>query len=188
MAGRSCLPSGCAPRPRLHRRSSSRSAGEGRNRCCARCSCVAVDLVWRHGMFREGAARAAEYLATAERYGSHRDRAAAHLILARARAALGEFAAADEAISRGARAHAADRRCRGVGRPAAASPRQPSPTTATRTGRSFAERSQERAANAAAGLLFSALGTLADARAEPRSGGASARSPICSTRSPSSRL
>jgi DNA-binding CsgD family transcriptional regulator len=60
--------------------------------------CVATDLVWRHGMFREGAARSAEYLATAERYGSHRDRAAAHLLMARARAALGEFEAVDEAI------------------------------------------------------------------------------------------
>ena len=61
--------------------------------------CVAVDLVWRHGMFREGAVRAAEYLATAERYGSHRDRATAQLLIARARAALGDFAAADDSIA-----------------------------------------------------------------------------------------
>jgi DNA-binding CsgD family transcriptional regulator len=55
--------------------------------------------VWRHGLFREGAAQAQEYEQTARRFGAHRDRADALLLMARARAALGEFGAADEAIA-----------------------------------------------------------------------------------------
>jgi DNA-binding CsgD family transcriptional regulator len=60
--------------------------------------CVATDLVTRHGLFREGAEWASQYVATAERYGALRDRAAALLLLARCRAALGELSGATDAI------------------------------------------------------------------------------------------
>jgi DNA-binding CsgD family transcriptional regulator len=60
---------------------------------------LVTDLVVRQGLFREGAAQAAEYETTAHRYGAPRDRAAALLLLARARTAVGEFAAAEEAVA-----------------------------------------------------------------------------------------
>lgn len=59
-----------------------------------------TDLVTRHGMFDEGAAWAAQYLATAARDGSPRDQIAALLLLARCRTSLGQFGAAEDAIGR----------------------------------------------------------------------------------------
>ncbi|HUP83848.1 MAG TPA: AAA family ATPase, partial [Candidatus Limnocylindria bacterium] len=57
---------------------------------------TASDLVGRLGMFDEGQGWATQYLATAERYGSVRDRVRALALLARCHAARGEFWAAIE--------------------------------------------------------------------------------------------
>jgi DNA-binding CsgD family transcriptional regulator len=68
---------------------------------------ITIDHLTRFGEFREAAAVAGRFLASAERFGSLRDIAAALLLLSRARAALGELstaaeilAAADEVMSR----------------------------------------------------------------------------------------
>jgi len=57
------------------------------------------DLVLRLGLFREGAAHAARYLAAAERGGSLHDVAAALFLLARCRAVLGELEVSKEIIA-----------------------------------------------------------------------------------------
>jgi DNA-binding CsgD family transcriptional regulator len=59
---------------------------------------TASDLIGRLGMFDEGQGWASQYLATAERYGSVRDRVRALALLARCHSTRGEFAAARERI------------------------------------------------------------------------------------------
>jgi DNA-binding CsgD family transcriptional regulator len=68
---------------------------------------ITIDHLTRFGDFREGAALAGRYLASAERFGSLRDIAAALLLLSRGRSTLGELstaaeilAAADEVMAR----------------------------------------------------------------------------------------
>lgn len=68
---------------------------------------ITTDHLTRFGEFREAAALAGRYLASAERFGALRDVAAALLLLSRARATLGELstaaeilAAADEVMAR----------------------------------------------------------------------------------------
>jgi DNA-binding CsgD family transcriptional regulator len=63
-------------------------------------ACTATDLVTRQGMFGEGSGWATQYLATAERYGSLRDRVRALTLLARCHIALGSFSGAREALAR----------------------------------------------------------------------------------------
>ena len=60
-----------------------------------------TDLVSRFGLFAEGAGWASQYLATAERYGSVRDRVRALALLARCQVATGAFAAARDSLDRG---------------------------------------------------------------------------------------
>lgn len=57
---------------------------------------AASDLVGRLGLFEEGQGWTSQYLATADRYGSVRDRVRALALLARCHAARGEFTAAAE--------------------------------------------------------------------------------------------
>jgi DNA-binding CsgD family transcriptional regulator len=63
-------------------------------------ACTVTDLVTRQGMFGEGVGWASQYLATAERYGSVRDRVRALALLSRCHTALGSFAGAEEALAR----------------------------------------------------------------------------------------
>jgi len=63
-------------------------------------ACTVSDLVTRQGMFGEGVGWASQYLVTAERYGSIRDRVRALALLARCHTALGSFAGAEEALAR----------------------------------------------------------------------------------------
>jgi DNA-binding CsgD family transcriptional regulator len=60
---------------------------------------ITVDHLTRFGEFREAAALAGRYLASAERFVSLRDIAAALLLLSRARATLGELSTAAEIIA-----------------------------------------------------------------------------------------
>jgi DNA-binding NarL/FixJ family response regulator len=57
-----------------------------------------TDLVTRLGLFGEGADWAAQYIATADRYGSPRDRIRARALMARCQVATGSFAAAQDSI------------------------------------------------------------------------------------------
>jgi DNA-binding CsgD family transcriptional regulator len=57
------------------------------------------DMVTRHGLFREGAAWAGQYLAAAERYGSLRDQATALIWMARCYATLGRLEQAGQVIA-----------------------------------------------------------------------------------------
>jgi DNA-binding CsgD family transcriptional regulator len=60
-----------------------------------------TDLVTRLGLFGEGSGWATQYLATAERFGSPRDKVRALALLARCQVATGAFAVAQESIERG---------------------------------------------------------------------------------------
>lgn len=64
---------------------------------------TASDLIGRLGLFDEGAGWADQYLATAERYGSVRDRVHALALLARCHAARGDFTVAADRCDRAGR-------------------------------------------------------------------------------------
>lgn len=86
------------PRSRAETAAAAESAGTWRRPAATlrAVAATASDLVGRLGLVDEGFGWATQYLATAERYGSVRDRVRALALLARCHAARGEFAAAGE--------------------------------------------------------------------------------------------